>query len=497
MSLSTKILLLGAVSAALYLAQTWFNRFITSRRHGCEPPPKRRVGDPIFGLAARIRDASTSRSCQSLPAGVALHAEFGSTFRETTIIGGTHLRTTESDNIHTVFSTRAADWGVEAVRLRAMGPFMGAGFLTKDGPVWEHSRAMLKPSFRKHNISDLSPFDHILSQTLERIPKDGSTIDLQPLLLLMFVDTSTLFLLGKSAGVLDGSLSASAPVQGVEFVKAFQLSLRSCGMRIAMGTLSVFLPKSATSQQWKIVHRLVDHYINLARDSKTSQTKGSQSLLDSVTQQTDDLLEIRHQIIQGMTAAQDTTPLLISNTIFLLSRNPDIYTRLRAEVSNLGPETPSFEDMRQCRLLRHVLQESLRLYPIFPILGRVALKDTILPCGGGSEQKSPIYVHAGTRLIADFYALHRDQSVYGPEVEKFIPDRWNTIKPGPWQYLAFGGGTRACLGKEKALAEASCTLIRIAQMFREIRSRDEKDWTGDQKLVARNVNGCKVAFVLA
>jgi len=61
--------------------------------------------------------------------------------------------------------------------------------------------------------------------------------------------------------------------------------------------------------------------------------------------------------------------------------------------------------------------------------------------------------------------------------------------------MTFGGGMRACLGQQKALAEASCTLIRVTQAFKGIESRDDRDWAGDQKLVAKNINGCKVTLI--
>ena len=144
----------------------------------------------------------------------------------------------------------------------------------------------------------------------------------------------------------------------------------------------------------------------------------------------------------------------------------------------------------------HLTDEStaLRMFPVFPNLARVALKDTILPTGGGPERRSPIFVAAGTKILADFYALHRQTDLYGENVEEFDPDRWESIQPSPWHFMSFGGGQRACLGQQKALEEASYFMIRLAQMFRKIESRDDREWAGDQKLTAKNVHGCKVAF---
>ena len=50
-----------------------------------------------------------------------------------------------------------------------------------DGPRWEHSRALLKPSFNKANMTDLSVFEGYVKMVVDQIPKDGSTVDLQPL----------------------------------------------------------------------------------------------------------------------------------------------------------------------------------------------------------------------------------------------------------------------------------------------------------------------------
>jgi len=103
----------------------------------------------------------------------------------------------------------------------------------------------------------------------------------------------------------------------------------------------------------------------------------------------------------------------------------------------------------------------------------------------------------GTRLFANFYGLHRDKEVFGADSEEFKPDRWDDVEPTPWEFMPFGGGPRGCAGEHKAWAEASYTLAKIAQAFQRLESRDSKDWAGQFKLTARNVNGCKVALIPA
>lgn len=63
-----------------------------------------------------------------------------------------------------------------------MEPFCGRGFITTDGEVWRIARGLLRPTFSKRNISDLSYFAASLDEIFEQVPKDGRTVvDLQGL----------------------------------------------------------------------------------------------------------------------------------------------------------------------------------------------------------------------------------------------------------------------------------------------------------------------------
>ena len=138
---------------------------------------------------------------------------------------------------------------------------------------------------------------------------------------------------------------------------------------------------------------------------------------------------------------------------------------------------------------------ALRLYPVFGNLARTALSDTKLPTGGGVNRDQPVNVKVGTKYFAHFYALHRDEKVFGSDVESFRPDRWKNIYPTPWQYMPFGGGQRPCLGQQKAKFDASFLLIKMLQCFESIKSHDDRNWAGDTRLTTWNANGCKVGLV--
>ena len=71
-----------------------------------------------------------------------------------------------------------------------MKPFCGDGFITNDSPVWEHSRSMLKPVFYRSNIIGLTAFEAPVKTLIAKIPRDGTTVDIQPLVELMVSTTN-------------------------------------------------------------------------------------------------------------------------------------------------------------------------------------------------------------------------------------------------------------------------------------------------------------------
>lgn len=64
--------------------------------------------------------------------------------------------------------------------------------------------------------------------------------------------------------------------------------------------------------------------------------------------------------------------------IFGLCEHPEFQTRLREEIS---PFTgmPSYDELNSLPFLDAVVRETLRMYPPFPAVVRVASKDTVLP----------------------------------------------------------------------------------------------------------------------
>lgn len=88
-----------------------------------------------------------------------------------------------------------------------------------------------------------------------------------------------------------------------------------------------------------------------------------------------------------LTGCKDTTAGTLSWAVFELAKRPECVARLRQEIlDTVGPTAaPTDADLKGMRYLRRVMDETLRLYPAVPFNVRTALKDTVLPTGGGKS----------------------------------------------------------------------------------------------------------------
>jgi len=69
---------------------------------------------------------------------------------------------------------------------------------------------------------------------------------------------------------------------------------------------------------------------------------------------------------------------------------------------------------------------------------------------------------AGTAISVSILLLHHREDLY-PKPFVFCPERWLDRKPGTYEWIPFGGGTRRCLGATLAMAEQRVVLCAMAQ----------------------------------
>jgi cytochrome P450 len=83
--------------------------------------------------------------------------------------------------------------------------------------------------------------------------------------------------------------------------------------------------------------------------------------LHELSKQTTDKKVLTDQLLNILLAGRDTTASLLSITLFVLARRPDIWSRLREDALKLEEEMPSFDDLKSMTYLSWILNESKSL----------------------------------------------------------------------------------------------------------------------------------------
>lgn len=156
-------------------------------------------------------------------------------------------------------------------------------------------------------------------------------------------------------------------------------------------------------------------------------------------------------------AGHETTANTLTWTIFLLSQHPQVAAELLDELEQvLAGDAPTVAQLDQLPLLDRVIKESMRIIPVAPGVFRRPAEDVEL---GG------YLVPAHTAIFTSTYATHHMPELY-PEPERFLPQRWETITPSPYEYSPFSVGARMCIGATFAVFELKIVLAMLLQRYR-------------------------------
>ncbi|KAI5359317.1 putative cytochrome P450 [Septoria linicola] len=493
-----------AVVYLVYYAYTaldlWSRRRALKREKGVLDAPRWPQKDPIYGLDLFFENIAALKSHTILELGHRRFQEIkANTFQLTAL--GRHMHvTTESENLKTIQAIDHKKWSLGKRRKTGFRPLLGDGIFTTDGAEWKHSREMLRPSFVRSQVGDVETFEKHVSRLIETI-KPGQVVDLSERFFRLTIDSATEFLFGESTESLTNASNDG-------FAESFTNSQDFIANLSRWGAWAKLFPANKQFQKDKtFVHDFVDYYVQkglakrdqLLAEKSTADQNGRYVFIDELVRQTTDPVRIRSELLNILLAGRDTTASLLSNAWFFLGKRPDIWEKLQADVAQLKGARPTFEQLKELKYLKALLNESLRLHPVVPMNSREALEDTTLPVGGGPDGRAPVFIPRGEIMAWNVYAMHRRKDYYGEDAEEFKPERWlddpetgkKGLRPG-WEYLPFNGGARICLGQQFALTEASYTTVRLCQAFSGLEGCDPEPWREFLTLTCTSLKGTKV-----
>jgi len=203
---ASTLLLSGVLISTGYFL--WRRILVWSARNraGCSSPVKYKHLDPLFGLDLFIKKMKHTKTGNLRALNEEIFATYGKTVH-TLFLGTNHWMTMDPRNIQFVAATEVDKFGNEPTNRKTCGPLLGDGAFTVDGTLWKRSRNIINPIFSRSQVSQLSSLEAHFKRFLDHIPRDKSTVDLQPLTQMLFLDSSTEFIFGKSTDSLAPSES--------------------------------------------------------------------------------------------------------------------------------------------------------------------------------------------------------------------------------------------------------------------------------------------------
>jgi cytochrome P450 len=183
--------------------------------------------------------------------------------------------------------------------------------------------------------------------------------------------------------------------------------------------------------------------------------------------------ELRDELLTLLLAGFETTANSLAWTWERLLRTPEAHERLR-EAVRTGEDADT--------TVEATILEGMRSRPVIPIIGRRV---------GAAWRLGEYVVPAGSAVSASILLVHHREDLY-PEPFAFQPERWLGRKPGSYEWIPFGGGTRRCLGATLAMAEQRIVLAVMARRLDLSADRPEPERAQHRNVTMIPARGARV-----
>jgi cytochrome P450 len=184
-------------------------------------------------------------------------------------------------------------------------------------------------------------------------------------------------------------------------------------------------------------------------------------------------------------AGSETTAISLSAVFYFLLKNPRALERLVREIDDAAREgrfsdyetgLVTWHESQTLPYLDCCVKEAFRLHPA-PGLPM----ERIVPKGG--LEIAGRRIEGGTIVGCSAWVLHRDERIFGEDVEVYRPERWEVqgegdearVKTMNGTMLQFGMGSRTCIGKNISLLEIYKLVPTMLRRF-EVRSLPSFVW---------------------
>ncbi|BAZ13485.1 cytochrome P450 [Calothrix sp. NIES-4071] len=237
-------------------------------------------------------------------------------------------------------------------------------------------------------------------------------------------------------------------------------------LRFLQKDWGMWTPWGQMKQRQRQVHDLLQAEITEKRAKQDDKRGDVLSLMMAARDETGQAMsdeELRDELLTILFAGHETTSTTLSWAFYQIHQNPDILEKLQHELDSLGDNNNPME-IAQLPYLTAVCQETLRMYPVLPVLFPRITKSSINIAGYKFD--------AETTLMPSIYLVHYREDLY-PNAKQFKPERFMGRQYSAAEYLPFGGGSRRCLGYALAQLEMKLVLATVLSKYQLVSVEDK------------------------
>lgn len=356
---------------------------------------------------------------------------------------------------------------------------MSLGLGNTNGEQWYRLRSavqqmMMRPREVVHYLPLANRVASALTSRLQQLcPDQGVVIhQLERLIYKWALDSSCMVCTEREFGALSGGESETLADRMIDANRA--IFRQSAKLKFA----AVPLYRYISTPTWRRLVQSEDFFYSVAMklfdraiceiDRRISEDQISPSdfsflsyMLSKDSMSRNDVLIITFSMFSD--GLSTTVPAMLA-ALWCLSRAPQLQSELYTNICDvIGDDSDqcdvTSDVINKLPLLRAVLKETLRLYPIGTEVSRITGKDLIL---GGFHVPSGTYVDLNQ-------SIHLLSDRWFPDPYSFLPQRWMTDarkNTHPYLHVPFGHGTRMCAGRRFAEQDIHTALAHILRRFR-------------------------------
>ncbi|KAF8344577.1 cytochrome P450 [Amanita rubescens] len=460
---------------AVKLVQFVIDRRRSSRLPRLKGPPNRNL---LFG---RLREVLQSKDRPAMYQ--RWTDEYGAVFQMPGQLGTRRIILCDPKAITYLHSKDSFTYQAMPISKAFLKKFLGANMLHAEGEDHRRQRRALSPAFSNAALRMVTSVFYDSAYKVKTSwdtlfeSNDEAVIDVQQWMNKITLDSIGVGGFGHDFKSLEGHES---PV--VNVFKAFNES-RGNGARMLflIGSIFPFITNIPTKrirmmgQMREATSAMAFKLLrNTEKVNESSQDDKDRSILglllkgqseDANFKLTSD--EVVSQINLLLLAGYETTSVSLSWALVELARNPEIQGKLREELQReFLSSDPTWDQLTSgLPYLDAVVHETLRLHPPVEELVRVAMEDDVIPLSAPIETASgqildSLVIPKGTVLHSPIIFTNRNDKLWGPDAQSFVPERWLKENPhvpkdihGHRHLMTFSDGPRLCLGRGFALAE--------------------------------------------